>query len=136
MRRLQRLNESHQCRGLVACNCLYNADLTPPLHKRSQAVACCVGVKRTLTLSAQWLKRKNHWMEAWGLLKYLHPGGRCSDLQMTRWQRPKETYQRVGLSLAGKDLFPQSIQALQDVLHQGLGAGVQRLDLIGERAVG
>ena len=55
---------------------------------------------------------------------------------MTRWQRPKEIYQRVGLSLGGKDLFLQSIQALQDVLHQGLGAGVQRLDLIGERAVG
>ena len=75
-------------------------------------------------------------MEAWGLLKHLHPGGRCSDLQMTRWQRPKETYQRVGLSLEGKDLFLQSIQALQDVLHQGFGAGVQRLDLIGERAIG
>ena len=58
MRRLQRLNESHQCRGLVACNCSYNADLTPPLQKRSQAVACCVGVKRTLTLSAQWFLQK------------------------------------------------------------------------------
>ena len=43
-----------------------DADLTPPLHKRSQAVACHVGVgnavlsppveKRSqLTLSAQWL---------------------------------------------------------------------------------
>ena len=42
------------------------ADLTPPLHKRSQAVHCCVGVcnavltppvekESQLTLSAQWL---------------------------------------------------------------------------------
>ena len=55
---------------------------------------------------------------------------------MTRWQRPKETFQRGGLSQAGKDFFLQSTQALQHILHHALGAGVQRLDLIGERAVG
>ena len=58
MTRMQRLNESHQCLGLDACHCSRNADLTPPLQKRSQAVACCVGVKRTLTLSAQWFLQK------------------------------------------------------------------------------
>ena len=62
-------------------------------------------------------------MEAWGLRIHLHPGWRCSAVQMTRWQRPKETYQRGGLSLAGKDFSLQSIQELQDFLHHALGAG-------------
>ncbi len=43
LRHLQRLNDPYQCHGFVACNCSYNADLTPPLHKRSQAVAWRVG---------------------------------------------------------------------------------------------
>ena len=43
MRHLRRLNDPYQCRGIATCRPSCNADLTPPLHKRSQAVACCVG---------------------------------------------------------------------------------------------
>ena len=62
-------------------------------------------------------------MEAWRFRKHPRPGWRCSAVQMTRWQRPKETYQRGGLSLAGKDFSLQSIQEPQDFLHHALGAG-------------
>ena len=45
--------------------------------------------------------------------------------QMTRWQRPKVTYQHGGLPSVGEDLFLQSIEALQNVLDHAFGAGVQ-----------
>ncbi|MEC8544674.1 MAG: hypothetical protein VXY89_14080, partial [SAR324 cluster bacterium] len=43
MRPYQRLNELHQCHGVAAHNPSDNADLTAPLHKRSQFIASCVG---------------------------------------------------------------------------------------------
>ena len=43
MRQLRLLNDPHQCRGIATCHPSCNADLTPPLYKRSQAVVCCVG---------------------------------------------------------------------------------------------
>ena len=38
-------------------------------------------------------------------------------------------------ALVVKDLFLQSIEALENVLHYAFGAGVQRLDLVSKRAI-